>query len=228
VFIDGVYLKVLSSSDRAIEAQLPALDAGTYRLKVAHYKSRYRRWLRDSIDFTIGARGPVGPAGPKGDPGPPGPQGEPGPAGSIGPQGPVGPAGPKGEAGPAGPKGAKGDKGDVGPAGPKGDPGITGYVRTRGGFEPFFILQGQTEVISAHCPGKKKVLGGGWSVHGCYAQDPNDPNYYTDCAKLDDAGYAVEASYPESDNTWSVLVTNTGDVDIEVDLRVNAICGSFK
>ena len=82
-------------------------------------------------------------------------------------------------------------------------------------------------MVSARCPGTKKILGGGWSVHGCYAQDPDDPNYYTDCGKLDDADYAVEASYPENENTWSVLVTNTGDVDIEVDLRVNAICGSF-
>ena len=81
------------------------------------------------------------------------------------------------------------------------------------------ILQGQTEVVSARCPGTKKILGGGWSVHGCYAQDPDDPNYYTDCGKLDDADYAVEASYPENENTWSVLVTNTGDVDIEVDLQ---------
>ena len=72
VFIDGEYLNVLTSSDSAIEAQLPALDAGTYRLGVAHYKSRYHRWLRDSIDITIGARGPAGPAGPKGDVGPAG------------------------------------------------------------------------------------------------------------------------------------------------------------
>jgi hypothetical protein len=225
VFIDGKYLNVLNSSDSSIEAQLPALDAGTYRLKVAHYKSRYRRWLRDSIDFTIGARGPAGPPGQQGAVGPAGPIGPAGPKGDVGPAGPIGPAGPAGK---PGPKGAKGDPGPAGPKGDKGDPGITGYARMRGGFEPFFILQGQTEVISAHCPGKKKVLGGGWSVHGCYAQDPNDPNYYINCSELDDAGYAVEASYPESDNTWSVLVTNTGDVDIEVDLRVNAICGSFK
>ena len=207
VFMDGVYLNVLSASDSSIEAQLPSLDSGTYRLGVAHYKSRYRRWMRDSIDFTIGARGPVGPAGPKGDPGDPGAPGL---------------QGPKGDPGKAGANGAKGDKGD------KGDSGITGYVHTRGGFEPFFILQGQTEVVSARCPGKKKVLGGGWSVYGCFAQDPNDSNSIANCSELDDAEYSVEASYPETENTWSVLVTNTADVDIEVDLRVNAICGSFK
>jgi hypothetical protein len=228
--MDGVYLNVLSASDSSIEAQLPSLDSGTYRLGVAHYKSRYRRWMRDSIDFTIGARGPVGPAGrsgAKGDPGPAGPIGEPGLRGEKGDRGDRGLKGPKGDPGKAGANGAKGDVGPAGPKGDKGDPGITGYVHSRGGFEPFFILQGQTEVISARCPGKKKVLGGGWSLHGCYAQDPNDPNYYTDCGKLDDADYAVEASYPENENTWSVLVTNTGDVDIEVDFRVNAICGSF-
>jgi hypothetical protein len=241
--MDAIYLKVFSASDNTIEAELPALEPGAYRLGVAHYKSRYRYWQRDTIDLTIGARGPkgdVGPAGPKGDPGDPGPQGDkgdpgdPGDPGLQGPKGEPGKPGPMGDRGAPGLQGLKGDpgkpglKGDKGEKGDKGDPGITGYARMRGGWEPFFILQGQTEVVSARCPGTKKVLGGGWSVHGCFAEDPGNPGYYADCNNLDDAGYAVEASYPESDNTWSVTISNTGDVDIEVDLRVNAICGTFQ
>ena len=200
---------------------------------MAQYTYRYRRWRRDTIDFTIGARGPKGD---KGDPGDPGPKGDKGYLGLQGPKGDAGEPGPRGERGAPGLQGPKGDagepglkgpKGDPGKAGPKGekgdkgDPGLTGYSRMRGGFEPFFIL------ISARCPGTKKVLGGGWSMHGCFAEDPKNPGYYADCSDLDDAGYAVEASYPEDDNTWSVMISNTGDVDIEVDLRVNAICGSF-
>jgi hypothetical protein len=69
------------------------------------------------------------------------------------------------------------------------------------------------------------VLGGGWAVFGCDAPDPSNPEYYAACSELDDASYALEASYPEDDNTWSVMISNTGDVDIEVDLRVSAICG---
>lgn len=141
--------------------------------------------------------------------------------GARGPKGDRGESGPQGLKGDAGPKGEKGTKGD------KGDPGITGYVHSRGGFEPFFILRGQTEVISARCPGAKKVLGGGRSVHGCFAQDPNDVNSIANCSDLEEADYTVEASYPETENTWSVLISNTRDVDIEVDLRVNAICGFF-
>jgi len=227
VHMDDIYLKVFFSSDNYIETELPALEPGAYRLGVAHYRSRYRYWQRDTIDLTIGARGPkgdVGPAGPKGDPGDPGDRGD---RGDPGPKGEPGKPGPMGDRGAPGLQGLKGDPGKPGLKGDKGDPGITGYARMRGGWEPFFILQGQTEVISARCPGTKKVLGGGWSVHGCFAENPKSPGYYAECGDLDDAGYAVEASYPESDNTWSVTISNTGDVDIEVDLRVNAICGTF-
>ena len=93
--------------------------------------------------------------------------------------------------------------------------------------EPSMVLPGETKILSARCPGTKKVIGGGWFVRMCDTQDPNNPDYYIDCGEVEEADYTVEASYPESDNTWSVLVTNTGSLNIEIDMRVNIVCGSF-
>ena len=230
VYVDDHFLKVLSAKNNSIEAEWPSLEPGTYRLGVVRYKHKKRRWHRDSIDLTVGTQGPAGPAGPKGDPGEPGPKGEkgdPGPAGPKGDPGLRGNPGPQGEQGEPGEPGPKGDKGDVGPAGPKGDPGVSGYGRVLQTNEPSLILPGQTKILSAKCPGTKKVLGGGWFVRACDTQDPNTPDYYIDCNELDEADFTVEASYPENDNTWSVMVTNTGTLDIEVDLRVNIVCGTF-
>lgn len=91
VILDDTPLMVSKYTANFIEAKLPALEPGTYRLAVHRLGHRFYRILeKDSLDLTLGA------AGPKGDPG------EPGPPGEKGPPGDQGPAGPKGEPGPAG------------------------------------------------------------------------------------------------------------------------------
>jgi hypothetical protein len=74
-------LVVLSSSFERIEAELPAVEPGTYLVLV------FRGLLVNSIHVTVGAEGPPGP---KGEPGAPGPSGMPGEKGDRGPAGPQG------------------------------------------------------------------------------------------------------------------------------------------
>ncbi len=90
---------VLPSNGEAIEAELPAVEPGTYLVVVL------RGFLVASLDVTLGAAGEPGPQGE------PGPDGERGPAGEPGLPGPPGPQGPPGE---PGEKGDKGDPGEIG------------------------------------------------------------------------------------------------------------------
>ena len=221
VYMNGFSLEVHSADDNYIEAELPSVDPGTYRIGVARYKRKYRRWLKDTIDVAVGTQGP------KGDPGDPGPKGEKGDSGLQGPQGIKGDSGPMGNPGPQGKQGEPGEPGPQGDKGDKGDPGITGYVRFPTGslYEPDKLPPndpGDTLVISSRCPNAKKVLGGGWVVE---CKIPGTDIY---CDEVDGASYAVEASYPENDNTWSVVIVNTGDVEIQVGLTVTAICAKFQ
>ena len=240
VYIDDRFLKVLKADNNSIKAKLPKLKPGTYRLGVARYKHKHRRWYRDRIDLTVGTQGPAGPAGPagpQGDPGDPGPQGDAGPAGPMGEPGLRGPKGDKGDPGPmgsAGPQGKQGEPGKPGPKGDKGDKGdagISDYTRAlSGGGEARPISPGWTHEFFLDCGNGKKVLGAGWIVQVCEAQDPNNAGVYLDCNQLREASYVVEASYPDpgSDNTWLVRVANNGDVGIDLDLQINLICASIK
>ena len=88
--------------------------------------------------------------------GPQGPEGLAGPAGPVGPVGPQGPQGPVGLAGPAGPAGPAGGQGPTGPA------GISGYEVVIAEVEHAFITF--DEIVVAHCPAGKKVIGGGYKL----------------------------------------------------------------
>ena len=112
VILDDTPLTVSKSTANFIEAKLPALEPGTYRLALHRLGHRFYRILeKDALDLTIGA------AGPKGDPGPPGEKGlpgEPGPPGERGPQGESGPPGARGLQGPPGEKGPQGPRESLG------------------------------------------------------------------------------------------------------------------
>jgi hypothetical protein len=228
VYMNDMYLKVHSADNNYIEAELPSIDAGTYRLVVARYKRRHRLWLKGTIDLAIGIQGPKGDPGdpgPQGENGAPGPKGDQGDPGPRGPQGLTGGPGPMGEPGPQGMQGERGEPGPKGDKGDKGDPGITGYRRfpKNSITEPYDLEPDDTIVISSSCLlNNQKVLGGGWVVE---CKIPDTDIY---CDEVDGASYAVEASYPENDNTWSVVITNTGEEYIRVGLIVTAICATFQ
>lgn len=92
----------LVAADR-IEAVVPPLEAGSYRLLLAYLKGN-KPALADEFWFTVGAPGAQGPAGATG------PQG---PMGATGLTGPQGPQGAQGAQGPQGPQGAPGAAGSV-------------------------------------------------------------------------------------------------------------------
>jgi len=83
VFLSGVELSVLGSTDTDITAELPpSLGPGTYKLVVMSVVRH--RGRSDSFDVTIGTQGPEGPRGPAGATGDTGPQGPPGNLGLAG------------------------------------------------------------------------------------------------------------------------------------------------
>ena len=88
--------------------------------------------------------------------GPQGPQGSQGPIGPVGVAGAQGSQGPLGAAGPAGTAGSSGAQGSTGPAGIAGYEVVT--VSVEHPFERF------DEMVVAHCPAGKKVIGGGYKV----------------------------------------------------------------
>ena len=88
--------------------------------------------------------------------GPQGPQGPQGPVGPVGLAGPQGSQGPLGAAGPAGTAGPSGAQGPTGPAGISGYEVVT--VQVEHPFESF------DEIVVAHCPAGKKVIGGGYKL----------------------------------------------------------------
>jgi hypothetical protein len=237
VYLDDSTLEIFYSTDNYIEAQLPLSEQGTYRLEVVNSNKKYRRWLKDSLDLTIGTvgpkgdkgdpgdQGPKGDKGDKGDPGEPGLKGDKGDRGEPGLQGDKGDFGPQGPQGDKGPKGGKGDIGNPGDKGDPGEPGVSGYVQLMMIPDPTSIPPGETTEITATCPGIKKVISGGWSIRYCFAQDNENEGNWVLCDEIDDATYAIEASYPLNEDTWAVRFRNTGEVLMEFDLRVYAICG---
>jgi len=110
--------------------------------------------------------------------------------------------GPQGVPGPQGPEGPKGDTGDVGPQGP---PGVSGYVRQRA-----FSLTNDHDLktVTAHCPGDKKVLGGGSSISsslGAFFRG----HILNDNPTTDNDGWFVmmrESSETGNDVIWSLSV----------------------
>lgn len=116
----------------------------------------------------VGPQGPVGPAGPQG------------PVGPVGPQGPQGPQGAPGSAGPAGASG---------PQGPTGSAFISGYEVVTVEVQNDFGNMG--EIVVAHCPAGKKVIGGGY--------------------KLDPMVGRVQRNNPDDGNDgWYVWIDNLG------------------
>jgi hypothetical protein len=79
-----------------IDALLPAVVPGSYRLLLSHAKGNKASNESGPFEefwFTVGSSGETGPAGPAGVAGPQGIQGNPGPTGPTGPQGMPGLAG---------------------------------------------------------------------------------------------------------------------------------------
>lgn len=157
----------------------------------------------------VGASGPPGPQGPAGNIGPSGPQGLPGLTGDKGPVGDIGPSGPQGLPGDKGPTGNKGPQGDPGTFNPEnliiptgvpgtngtngtnGKDGVSGYIRMVGSSMP--LTQSTLATTSVSCPEGKVVIGGGFQN-----QDTTlNSNYH------------MIASYPDSNNSWTVSVYKT-------------------
>jgi hypothetical protein len=93
----------------------------------------------NTLPYSSGIQGPIGPTGATGPIGPTGPQGLTGPTGPIGPEGPAGPIGLTGPQGPQGETGATGEQGpqgEVGPQGPQGLQGLTGATGETGPIGP--------------------------------------------------------------------------------------------
>ena len=147
VTVGGATLVLVHWSATAIEAILPDLTPGGYRVTV-YRTDKTRIGPSGAIDLAIGLPGAAGPVGPKGSVGPQGPDGEPGPAGPQGTDGPPGESGPQGAQGAPGLPGAAGApgergqdgaiglRGESGPRGDAGPPGNQGPVGAAGAQGP--------------------------------------------------------------------------------------------
>jgi hypothetical protein len=133
---EALVLTVISPD--VIVAELPALDPGSYPLRIQTYPSA--RYV-DELSVALGVQGPQGDPGPQGATGPQGPQGATGPKGATGPQGPTGPTGPQGATGATGPQGPTGATGPQGPAGSDGVVTTTSFVGYAGAG-PFTTVGG--------------------------------------------------------------------------------------
>jgi len=116
----------------------------------------------------------------------------------AGPRGITGTAGANGAAGAAGAPGAPGAPGGTGG---QGAPGVSGYQRVPSA--PIANPQNTQKSGTATCPAGKKVLGGGAEAGGLIGQ-------------------VVYDSYPPTDSSWRVHITNTG---FDTTFTVYAICG---
>lgn len=132
--------------------------------------------------------------------------------GPVGPQGIKGETGLKGDRGEAGLKGDqglkgdKGDKGDAGPAGIQGPRGLTGPAGAPGLMDIQRIkIIANVDVAKVSCPAGKKVLGGGFVA----------PSNGT---------VLVQQSYPSSDDSWTIVVKNTGNA--RTNFEAWAICAT--
>jgi hypothetical protein len=110
--------------------------------------------------------------------------------GDAGLKGDKGDTGLKGDKGDTGLKGDKGDKGDAGAVGPQGPRGLTGPSGLTG-LQRINVIA-NVDVAKVVCPAGKKVLGGGFVA----------PSNGT---------ILVQQSYPSADDTWTVVVKNTGN-----------------
>jgi Collagen triple helix repeat (20 copies) len=144
-----------------------------------------------------GATGAQGPAGPTGAQGTPGPTGAQGPTGTTGTVGGTGPQGPQGVAGPPG------------PTGPQGAPGISGLQIVNGAA----LNTGTAETtVTVTCPSGKKVLGGGYVIHGVVNVDRS----------------VYRASAPVGDTAWSVTFQDTAAAPNAYALEVRAVCATVQ
>ncbi len=85
VWLEGLRLHVLLTTETLIEAELPPIDPGTYLLIVSREGARFPRLAGlAAMDVTLGAAGAEGPVGPRGPEGPPGERGEMGAPGRDG------------------------------------------------------------------------------------------------------------------------------------------------
>lgn len=107
----------------------------------------------------------------------------------------------QGPPGPAGPQGPQGSQGPQGPQGQQGPAGISGYEVVEVN-DIYTIHPGHKLVITATCPGGKKVLGGGHETSKVY----------------------VRRSAPVDNNKWQLSVENTGNDILGVPIKVRAIC----
>ncbi len=144
VWLDGIRLHVLHSTDSSIQAELPSLEPGTYLLIVTRSgKQSLRIDDLSAMDVTLGALGPQGPEGP---PGPEGRQGDRGETGIPGRDGSLwftGDGPPPSALGKPGDLYLDGSSGDayrndgswarfaslLGPEGPQGPPGASSDPR---------------------------------------------------------------------------------------------------
>jgi hypothetical protein len=100
-----------------------------------------------------------------------------------------------------------GPAGATGPQGPQGIPGLSNYQRvSRVASIPasFYTIQSVT------CPGGTRVLGGGVQPPSLAANDS---------VKIDMLG-----SYPSSDTTWTIHLTN--ELAVGIDLTIWAVCAT--
>jgi hypothetical protein len=101
--------------------------------------------------------------------------------------------------GPAGPTGATGPAGPPGPPGPTGPTGATGPAGVSGYQQVTDSVTLSTETITTIivvCPGGTSVTGGGFSVNT------------SGLTGSDIAAITMVQSYPQSNSSWEVTVTN--------------------
>lgn len=100
--------------------------------------------------------------------------------------------------------------GAVGPAGPAGSVGVSGYQRVTQSVDVSADIAGQGHA-GASCPSGEKVLGGGGSIlesNGAFI-GPNN---------------VIQASFPDSDSSWSVWYSFADNPDHDLHVTVYAIC----
>ena len=226
VILDDQSLTVIESTEKFIEAKLPSIEPGTYRLAVMNARSRYYPvWAKDTLDLTISIPEPMSAKGSLIEPGPQGSRGEKGLAGDRGPQGEPGlpgargPQGQPGEKGSQGTQGPVGSKGESGLPGEPGLPGISGYDLKVDAFGDIMLDPGYAVELEVECDDGRKILTGGVDTRSCRL--PGGMH----CEANPDAGFSFERSSPETESTWVVRVRNVGHVPIDqLRVEVRLIC----
>jgi hypothetical protein len=158
-----------------------------------------------AVQGTVGA---VGPMGPQGETGATGATGAVGPTGPQGIQGDKGDKGDKGDQGIQGIQGVTGDKGEKGDRGLQGVQGIQGIQGIPGlsGLQRISVTA-NLDVANVVCPAGKKILSGGYIA-------PSN------------GSVLVQQSYPSADDTWTVVVKNTGNA--RTSFQAWAVCATVE